>query len=146
MKKAILPIMAAIVLALGFSSCQHQTMETMEVTITAGNWVTTDAVSYYFATVRWDELDEDVVDYGTVNAYLIENGRQNLLPYVYPIDYSTYDENGDVVGDYVFVPENLRFDYRYGEITFIISDLDGMAPEGMSNIPPMTFRVVAIGD
>lgn len=137
--------MAAIALALGFSSCQHQTMETMEVTITAGDWVTTDAVSYYFATVRWDELDPDVVDYGTVNAYLIENGRQNLLPYVYPIDYSTYDEFDNII-DEIIVPENLRFDYRYGEITFIIQDLDGKAPEGMANIPPMTFRVVAIGD
>lgn len=145
MKKAILPIVAAIALALGFSSCEHQTMETMEVTIYPGNWVKPASANYYMATVYWDELDEDVVDYGTVNAYLLDGGRQNLLPYVYPIDYSTYDENGNVIEN-IIVPENLRYDYRYGEITFILQDLDGMMPEGMENIPNMTFRVVAIGD
>ncbi len=145
MKKAILPIVAAIALALGFSSCEHQTMETMEVTIYPGNWVKPASANYYMATVYWDELDEDVVDYGTVNAYLLDGGRQNLLPYVYPIDYSTYDEDGNVIEN-IIVPENLRYDYRYGEITFILQDLDGMMPEGMENIPNMTFRVVAIGD
>ncbi len=145
MKKAILPIVAAITLALGFSSCEHQTMETMEVTIYPGNWVKPASANYYMATVYWDELDEDVVDYGTVNAYLLDGGRQNLLPYVYPIDYSTYDEDGNVI-EPIIIPENLRYDYRYGEITFILQDLDGMMPEGMENIPNMTFRVVAIGD
>ena len=59
MKKAILPIVAAIALALGFSSCEHQTMETMEVTIYPGNWVKPASANYYMANVYWDELDED---------------------------------------------------------------------------------------
>ena len=145
MKKAILPIVAAIVLALGLSSCQHQTMETMEVTIFPSNWVKPASVNYYIATVRWDELDPDVVDYGTVNAYLYDNGRQNMLPYVYPMTY-TEDEYGNPLATPIVVGENIRFDYSYGEITFIIQDLDGVIPGGMENIPNMTFRVVAIGD
>ena len=145
MKKAILPLLAAIAMAFGFSACQHQTMETMEVTIHPGDWVKPASVNYYIASVRWDELDEDVVDYGTVNAYLIENGRQNLLPYVYPMTY-TEDENGNPLTQPITVGENIRFDYQYGVITFIIQDLDGVIPGGMENIPNMTFRVVAIGD
>lgn len=144
MKKAILPILAAFALAFGLSSCEHQTMETMEVTIHADDWVTTNTAGYYFCTVNWGALDADVVDYGVVNAYLIDGGRQNMLPYVYPMDYSTYDTDGNLVGAPIYVTENLRYDYTYGRITFIMQDFDFNLPEG--EIPPMTFRVVAIGD
>ena len=147
MKKTIMPIMAAILMAFGFSSCEHQTMETMEVVIHPEDWVTTQAGlqdGYYICTVGWDALTERVVDYGHVNAYLVENGRQNPLPYVYPIDYSTYDENGNLVGNPVYVTENLRYDYGYGRITFVMQDFDFEMPAG--TIPAMTFRVVAVGD
>ena len=144
MRKALLPLLAAIVLGLGFTSCEHQTMKSTEVTVRSNDWVQPVNTNYYIATFSWDELDEDVVDFGTVNAYLIEGGRQNLLPYVYPVDYSTYDQNGNVVGQPLFIAENLRFDYTYGTISFIMQDMDNNAPTG--TFPDMTFRIVAIGD
>ena len=144
MKKHILPVLAACLMAFGLASCEHQTMKTTEVVVRASDWVQPVNTSYYIATFEWDELDEDVVDLGTVNAYLYENGRQNMLPYVYPIDYSTYDANGNLVGDPVYIVENLRFDYTYGRMSFIMQDMDFNVPTG--TFPDMVFRVVAVGD
>lgn len=150
MKKAILPIMAAIALAFTFSSCEHQSMRATEVTIMPGEWVTNSNVNYYYATVRWDELDADVVDYGIVNAYLVNTltGVQDMLPLVTPMTYFNVDFDGDGIVDYstYTTPENIRFDIRYGEITFIIQDQDGGMPLDMDKTQPMTFRIVAIGD
>lgn len=147
MKKIILTMLTAVALSLGFTSCEHQTMRSVEVTVQPYDWVTNNNVNYYFATFRWDELDADVIDYGTVNAYLIQNGKQNLLPLVTPITYYNIDTNGDGIGDTdVTVAENIRFDMEYGMITFIIEDMDGYLPGDMAGTAPMTFRIVAIGD
>lgn len=143
MKKIIVTMLAAVTMAFGLTSCEHQTMRSVEVTIQPSDWVTSSQVSYYFATVNWDELDRDVIDYGTVNAYLIQNGRQNLLPLVTPITY--YNVDG-IAGNDVTVAENIRFDMEYGRITFIIEDMDGYLPGDMESTTPMTFRIVAIGD
>lgn len=149
MKRVCITMAMAIAVAIGLASCQHQTMDTMEVTIHGGSngyygdW-TALATGELICTVRWDALDEDVVDLGSVNAYYVEGSRQHILPYIIPVDYSEYDENGDLVGDPHYVGENLRFDYRYGEITFTLQDLDNALPTG--TIPNMTIRVVAIGD
>lgn len=140
-------MLTAVALSLGFTSCEHQTMRSVEVTVQPYDWVTNNNVNYYFATFRWDELDADVIDYGTVNAYLIQNGKQNLLPLVTPITYYNIDTNGDGIGDTdVTVAENIRFDMEYGMITFIIEDMDGYLPGDMAGTAPMTFRIVAIGD
>ncbi len=147
MKKTILPILAAIFMAFGLTSCEHQSMRSVEVTIMPTDWVTSSQVSYYFATMRWDELDADVIDYGMVHAYLIQNGAQNLLPLVTPITYYNIDTDGDGFGDTdVTVAENIRFDVEYGKITFIIEDMDGFLPGDMAGTAPMTFRIVALGD
>lgn len=157
MKKAILPLLAVLALAFSFSSCEHQTMRTAEVTIYpwvdySTHWVTNNNVSYYYCTIHWDELTPDVVDYGLVNAYLVnkETGIQDMLPLVTPITYiGLFDANGDGFvddNDVYTTPENIRFDVRYGEITFIIQDLDGELPDDMANTLPLTFRIVAIGD
>ena len=143
MKKTILTMLAAVAMVFGLTSCEHQTMRSVEVTIQPSEWVTNSQVNYYFATVRWDELDGDVIDYGTVNAYLIQNGRQNLLPLVTPITY--YNVDG-IAGNDITVAENIRFDLEYGYITFIIEDMDGFLPGDMESTTPMTFRIVAIGD
>lgn len=146
MKKTILSLVAVIAMAFGFASCEHQSMRSMEITIYPNQWVTTSTTPYYFATVNWDELDGDVIDWGTVNAYLIQGGRQNSLPLVTPITYY-YDNDNDGIYDQEYtVAENIRFDIEYGMITFIIQDLDGELPEDMSSTSPLTFRVVAIGD
>lgn len=143
MKKTIITMLAVVAMAFGLTSCEHQTMRSVEVTIYPSEWVTNSQVNYYFATVDWDELDGDVIDYGTVNAYLIQNGRQNLLPLVTPITY--YNVDG-IDGNDITVAENIRFDLEYGRITFIIEDMDGFLPGDMEGTNPMTFRIVAIGD
>ncbi len=148
MKRIIVTMLAAVAMSLGLSSCEHQTMESVEFTIQPYEWVTSAGVNYYFCTVGWDELDGDVVDYGTVNAYLIKGGRQNLLPLVTPITYYNIDLDGDGIADQdqYTIGENIRYDIEYGRITFIIEDLDGGMPLDMESTTPMTFRVVAIGD
>ncbi len=143
MKKTIITMLAVVAMAFGLTSCEHQTMRSVEVTIYPSEWVTNSQVNYYFATIDWDELDGDVIDYGTVNAYLIQNGRQNLLPLVTPITY--YNVDG-IDGNDITVAENIRFDLEYGRITFIIEDMDGFLPGDMEGTNPMTFRIVAIGD
>ena len=150
MKKTILPLLAVIALAFSFSACEHQTLRSTEVTVQPYEWVTNNNVNYYFATFRWDELDPDVVDYGLVNAYLVNNqtGIQDMLPLVTPITYYNLDFDGDGIADYdsYTIAENIRFDIHYGEITFIIQDQDGGLPLDMESTTPMTFRIVALGD
>lgn len=146
MKKTILTMLAAIAMAFSFSACEHQSMRSSEVTIYPNQWVTTPDTPYYFSTVHWDELDGDVVDYGLVNAYLIQKGRQDMLPLVTPITYYYDDDNDGVAERSYTVAENIRFDIEYGKITFIIQDEDGEMPEDMSSTQPLTFRIVAIGD
>lgn len=149
MKRTVITLLAAVALAVSFSACEHQTMRTAEVTIQPYEWVTNNNVNYYFATVRWDELTPEVVDYGLVNAYMVnQSGIQDMLPLVTPVTYYNLDFDGDGVVDYdsYTIAENIRFDIRYGEITFIIQDQDGGLPLDMESTLPMTFRIVALGD
>lgn len=149
MKRTVITLLAAVALAVSFSACEHQTMRTAEVTIQPYEWVTNNNVNYYFATVRWDELTPEVVDYGLVNAYMVnQSGIQDVLPLVTPVTYYNLDFDGDGVVDYdsYTIAENIRFDIRYGEITFIIQDQDGGLPLDMESTLPMTFRIVALGD
>ena len=146
MKRTILSILAAVALSLGLAACQHQTMESAEFVVRNGDWSRPQNANYLVCDAVWDALDADVVDLGTVNAYLIQGGRQNSLPLVTPITYY-YDNDNDGIYDQEYtVAENIRFDIEYGMITFIIQDLDGELPEDMSSTSPLTFRVVAIGD
>lgn len=144
MKKTFLSLLAALAMAFGFSSCQHQTMETLEVLVYPNEWVTPRNSTQLVHTIRWNALDEDVVDFGIVNAYVIDDGVQNQLPYVYSVDYSGYDTNGNMVEGPFYVTENLRFEYGYGYISFIIEDFDFNVPEG--ELPIHHFRIVALGD
>ncbi|MBR1850078.1 MAG: hypothetical protein IJ789_01765 [Bacteroidales bacterium] len=147
MKKIILPILALMVLAVT-TSCERDESRTFStnVVIKANNWVTSDQVNYYFATVRWNALSEEVVYNGQVHAYIYEDGRQNPLPYIIPVTYThtTTDTAGVTTSETITVPENLRFDYEPGQITFIIDDLDGKAPEDMVNISDYTIRICAV--
>ena len=119
MKKIILPILALMVLAVT-TSCERDESRTFStnVVIKANNWVTSDQVNYYFATVRWNALSEEVVYNGQVHAYIYEDGRQNPLPYIILVTYThtTTDTAGVTTSETITVPENLRFDYEPGQI------------------------------
>ena len=136
MKKTILSLLAAIMMAFSFSSCEHQTMRTTDFTINKwyqdGNLLT--------STFYWPELDEDVVDFGMVNVYFYDrNGSQNQLPFVYAATYPTDD------GGTLTIAENITYYYGPGFITITIEDMDGGMP-GADVWPSYSFRVVALGD
>lgn len=143
MKKArfLLPVLAALLMGTVASSCGREpaafestNTRVMQQTIYWNQWISDP--EYMYVTLDWDALTEDVLNYGSVVAYVYEGTRQCPLPHVIPITYNT--ASGDIV-----VPENLRFDLEPGKITFIMQDLDGNLPEGLENSAPITFRAVA---
>ena len=48
-------------------------------------------------------------------------------------------ERRNAIGDAHGVPENLRFEWEQGKVTFIIQDLDGFDPENM--VSTITVKV-----
>ena len=99
--------------------------------------------NYLYAEFDNPDITQDVVDNGTVQAfiYTIYNVSQNLgswnpLPYIYPLEIKTVTGDEEEI---VIVPENTRFEYNTGVVTFIIQDLDGFDPEDITN--SMTIKV-----
>lgn len=152
MKRIFLTLLVATTLGLTATSCQKepvpatlQSMQTKsaEVTLSDNNWQTYPGSStesaYLFAEVDWPVLDEYVLTYGNVNAYIKINTKVFPLPYTTPITYTLDD------GSQVVVPEDIQFFVKPtthpGKIYFVIRDLDGNLPEGY--IEDLTFRIVA---
>lgn len=144
MKKILLSLFAAI-LGLTATSCTKEVYiessgtRVAEVTVKYDDWFTDDPeVNYVYFPVKWEVLSDHVIYDGNVNVYVYEDGRQNPLPYVYPIDVTYDNDSTGVVG------ENLRFDLEKGRVTLIMQDLDGYKPElSRANTPNMVFRIVA---
>lgn len=145
MKKILLSLLVAATFGLTATSCTKEVYiessgtRVAEVTVKYDDWVTDDnEVNYVYCPVDWEVLSEHVIYDGNVNVYVYEDGRQNPLPYVYPMDVTYDDGTSDVVG------ENLRFDLEEGRITLIMQDLDGWKPQlSRANTPNMVFRIVA---
>lgn len=137
MKKILFSLVALMMLTLTTGCTDDIEMRASEYYVTASDWVTNDQVNYYFSSWYCEDITPDVVANGAVMVYVYDQGRQNQLPYVLPY----YSAANDVT-----IPENIRFDWSLGTITFIIEDLDGFAPEGMADIQPMTFKVVVFED
>lgn len=147
MKKRILLSIISIVMLVSFSSCSDEyiteehyhvtnvngsTFINYEYTVNANNWVTQDGLNYYYASFQNQDITQYVENNGAVVAYVWEDERWNQLPYVFPY----YSASEDATWG-----ENIRFDWKKGEVTFIIQDLDGGLPEGMANVPTMYFKV-----
>lgn len=98
-------------------------------------------VQYKYVAFDWDAITTDVLNYGSVDAFVYETDADGIhqcpLPYVFPIKY--FDDAGVAF----FVPTNLRYILEPGKITFIREDLDGGEVTGMENTAPLTFRAVA---
>ncbi|MCQ2297345.1 MAG: hypothetical protein MJZ51_01855 [Bacteroidales bacterium] len=133
-KKILLPILACIVLAIT-SGCSKEVTLSYEYDVYPNNWITQAGLNYYYATFANSDITPSVAANGMVVAYVLEDGRWNQLPYVFP--YYSAAENATW-------GENIRFDWRTGEVTFIIQDLDGGLPEGMESIDPMRFKVCVV--
>lgn len=139
--KYFLPVMAALLMGVFATSCGRDPVafesvntRVMQQTIYWNQWQAD--VNYLYVTLDWDAITTDVLNYGSVVAYVYDGERQCPLPHVIPITYNY--PTGDIV-----IPENLRFDLEPGKITFIMQDLDGNPPEGLENSAPITFRAVA---
>lgn len=106
-----------------------------------GDYVEGD-IQYKYVTFDWNAITTDVLNYGTVNAYVYETDavgtHQCPLPYSFPIAYT------DDLGQTFYVATNFRYILEPGKITFIREDLDG-GPIGntMDYTAPLTFRAVA---
>lgn len=134
-KKFLIPVMIVLMAGL-FSGCQKDVkMYTHEYVVTADQWLTQDGLNYYYAPFQNQDITPSVESYGSVVAYVYDNNRWNPLPYVYPYYSAQEDKTWG---------ENIRFDWKVGQVTFIVQDLDGGMPEGMNNFPTMTFKVCVL--
>ena len=112
-----------------------------DFTVKPGDWKRNEGENnpgfenYLYAEFENPDITKYVVDNGTVQAFIYtiydvskNLGSWNPLPYVYPIEIKDAD-----TGDILIAPENTRFEYNEGTVTFIIQDLDGYDPEDITN-------------
>ncbi|MBP5546464.1 MAG: hypothetical protein J6X59_04195 [Bacteroidales bacterium] len=141
MRKIILPVLAALVLGVSFSSCQKdeviESMNTVwtEFTVTNDMWVVDQQTDDLVCSMQWDVLTDYVLKCGNVQAYIYEGTRQVPLPYVYPVTFT------DANGDPQVRPLNIRFDFEKGIITFIVTDCGEFLTNPV-NLYTMRFRAV----
>lgn len=127
MKKFILPVLAAMVMGLFSTSCEKdrfiESVNTVwtEFTVTNDQWEVNQATDDLVCSLRWDVIDDYVLQCGNVQAYLyeVQNGttRQVPLPYVYPFEFTD-----PTTGNPVVLPQEVRFTIEKGVITFVITD------------------------
>ncbi len=140
--KILLASLALALFALTATSCNKEvSFESMNTRVMQNEvywnqWRTEG--NHLAITFDWDAITTDVLNYGTVDAYVYEGSHQCPLPYAYPMGQVSYDD-----GTFDYLVEQLRFDVEPGKITFIMQDLDGNLPEGLENSAPLTFRAVA---
>ena len=116
---------------------------TQEYTIEPNEWVLDqydDGRPYLYVEINNAKITDEVMNYGVVLGYIwytynIESNFSswNTLPYVFPLYIEKYD---------VTVPENIRFEYEKGKVTFVIEDLDSENPELPGG--PLIFKVAVI--
>lgn len=151
MKKTVILLLAVL---LGATACTKFTTEyvyesnvyTMEYQIKPSEWMLDQDAdpSFYWVSKDNKYITKEVADggKGAVVAYvwLIYDhasgaGSWNALPYLYPYHYADNDGDG-------YVPENFRFDWEEGTVTFVIQDFDGFDPDKMTD--NLLFRVCVI--
>ena len=123
MKKIVFPVLAALLL----SGCdRHETYETYEivkegtdmfvdyVTAKGNEWLDSGTESqpgfYVYQEFKFPEVTTEVLEKGAVLVYLVDaDGRDNILPYVFPVD------NG-----HELIMQNIRYDVEAGKVTMAI--------------------------
>lgn len=143
--KSFLPIVVLAALSTGCTKeyiTYSSQVYTHEYEVTPSQWTRNEganmpgAYNYLYASFENADITGDVVANGTVQAYVYnvyDNqhnlGAWNTLPFVYPLEVYVTGEDGET--EMIVVPENLRFEWEEGKVTFIIQDLDGYDPEDM---------------
>ena len=139
-KLKLIPLLFAVVLF--FTGCTKEYVTfasqtvSYEYTIVPANWERNQGPNepggdnYLYATFRNTDINENVMRNGMVTAdiYLIYDTQHNVgawnpLPYVYPLEMS----------DGTILPENIRFEWEQGKVTFIIQDLYGNDPADLNS-------------
>jgi len=88
---------------------------------------------YFYATFNESAITDYVIESGVVLCYVIENGRDNILPYLRPWGFNNFNEP---------FFQNIRFDIERGKITFIIEASDMNFP--FAPALDFEFKVVVI--
>lgn len=148
--KLFLPMLAIAMLATGctkeYVTREYNTygaqIKTFQFNITPSEWQRNEGVNlpgsnnYLYCTKNISEIDQYVFDQGTVQAFAwnvydpsTNTGAWNTLPFIYPLEIMEQDDMGNI--NTFVIPENLRFEWELGKVTFIIQDLDGFDPENM---------------
>lgn len=148
--KLFLPMLAVAMLATGCTK-EYVTREynnygaqikTFQFNVTPSEWQRNEGENlpgsnnYLYCVKYIDEIDQYVFDQGTVQAFAwnvydpsTNTGSWNPLPFVYPLEILVQEDDGSI--SRIVIPENLRFEYELGKVTFVIQDLDGYDPENM---------------
>jgi hypothetical protein len=123
MKKIIIPVIATLLLG----GCEfHDTYETYEVVkqgtdmfvdyieAKSGDWHISGRVGdpgcYVYQEFIFDEITQNVLEKGAVLVYYVDGeGRDNILPYVFPFD------NGNEI-----IMQNVRYEVEKGILTIVI--------------------------
>ncbi|MCQ2260311.1 MAG: hypothetical protein MJZ77_02840 [Bacteroidales bacterium] len=141
--KLFLPMLAVMMLASGCTDEYYGSqIKTYQFNITPSEWIRSEgnnlpgANNYLYCTKNIPDIDQYVFEQGTVQAYAwnvydpsTNTGAWNTLPFIYPLEILAQDDDGNLT--MFVVPENLRFEWERGKVTFIIQDLDGYDPEDM---------------
>ena len=143
--KLFIPALAILALAQGctkeyITNYNGAQVYARDFTVKPADWKRNEGANnpgfenYLYAEFENADITQNVVDNGTVQAYIyvLYNVAQNLgswnpLPYVYPLEIKASD------GSITIAPENTRFEYNTGTVTFIVQDLDGFDPEDITN-------------
>ena len=131
MKKALIALVSCMFLLCGCSYEKYEIGTDMVVsyyTITPNQWVkeNTGVGFQYYCTIRNKDITKNVIDDGAVLAYYLdpEFGTDHLLQYSFPVkDLDTGKK----------ITQNIRYEVKRGEITFVLEWSDGVAyeiPEG----------------
>ena len=120
-----------------YTTCDHDyaAVDAYYDTVSPSEWLSESGSDgpYLYAVRKFPEVTANVINNGFVFCYLIENGRDNPLPYIRPWDFNSFNEP---------YSQTVRFNTEPGKITFIIeaSDLDyPNRPSGN-----MEFKVIVI--
>ena len=151
--KLFLPLLAISALATGCTKEYYtigSQVYTHQYTVTPSQWTRNQgnnlpgADNYLYASFENADITAEAVESGTVQAFVYNTydqqhnlGAWNTLPFVYPLEVYVTNDSGEQ--ELVIVPENLRFEWEQGKVTFIIQDLDGYDPEDM--VSTITVKV-----
>ena len=146
--KLFIPALAILALAQGctkeyITNYNGAQVYARDYTIKPNDWLRNQGTNelssdnYFYADFENKDITQNVVDNGTVQAFIyaiydVNNnlGSWNPLPFVYPLEIKTTEDGNEKIE---IVAENTRFEYNVGKVTFIIQDLDGIDPEAITN-------------